>query len=271
MPGNSAVEEHASSLNRDARRPRRDASFDIQAPQRPFRLYRLARSSLGLTARLYSRVQVEGAENISASPALYCFSHQCWVDPMYVLAAMPGRPRVYFFGPQEEDMRQGVRNRLMRFFGLVIPFAPGARGLLAATHRTVRLVGEGASIAIAGEGRIHCGESALLPLKEGAAYIALRAGIPLIPVAVNGTGWLGFRRTVRLRFGAPLEAGVRQQGRPHADEVAALTARTQSALELLVKDFDDRPPSGAVGRWITELFNGWPGGTRPAPDSSPKS
>jgi 1-acyl-sn-glycerol-3-phosphate acyltransferase len=155
----------------------------------------------------------------------------------------------------------------MRAFGLVIPFAPGARGLLAATHRSVDLARGGASIAIAGEGRIHCGESSLLPLKDGAAYIALRAGIPLVPVAVNGTGWLGFRRRVRVRFGAPIPVASDPSRRPAPEEVAALTAEAFRSLEALVQGFGDQRPPGRIGRWLTELFNEWPDRRRPEPDS----
>jgi 1-acyl-sn-glycerol-3-phosphate acyltransferase len=263
MSGEPLVREHAASGAARVAGRRKDTPFDRQAPERPVRWYLLAWAFARVAAGTYSNVQVEGLERVPRTPVLFCFSHQCWIDPAYVLAALPRRPRIYFFGPEQEDMRRGFRNRLMRRFGLVIPFAPGARGLLAATQRSVVLARRGASIAIAGEGRIHCGESVLLPLKEGAAYIALRAGVPLVPVAINGTGWLGFRREVRVRFGDPIEAVPEKTGRPRAAEVAALTVAAQSALELLVLGFDDRPPSGRAGRWLTELFNGWPGGVRP--------
>lgn len=250
-------------------RTRKDAAFQQQAPRRSPFWYLIARVSLRIVARSYSSIQVEGAELRPSGPALYCFSHQCWIDPMYVLAVLPRKPRLYFFGPQENDMRRGIRNRLMRLFGLVIPFAPGARGLLAATHRSVDLARGGASIAIAGEGRIHCGESALLPLKEGAAYIALRAGIPLVPVAINGTGWLGFRRRVRVRFGKPIQVAQEPVRRPTSEEVEALTLRAFESLSELVGDFGEQPPSGPIGRWLTELFNEWPERHRPMADSHP--
>ena len=223
----------------------------------------LARWAIKLAARTYSRVDVEGLENIPNEPALYCFSHQCWIDPMYVLAVLPRRPRIYFFGPQENEMRHGVRNRLMRWFGLVIPFAPGARGLLAATQRTAELARGGASIAIAGEGRLHVGEGTILPLKDGPAYIALRAGLPVVPVAINGTGWLAFRRPVRVRLGRPIAATAAVAGRPRGPEIAELTSRVLASLTELVGGFPDQPEPGRLGRWLTELFNEWPEGHRP--------
>src|ERR1035437_4317508 len=99
---------------------------------------------------------------------------------------MPRRPRILFFGPEQEDMRRGARNRLIRWGGVAVPYQPGNRGLVAATVRVRQLIRGGASIAIAGEGRIHSGEGVILPLREGAAYLSLRAGVPLIPVAISG-------------------------------------------------------------------------------------
>ena len=61
-------------------------------------------------------------------------------------------------------------------------------------------------VAIAGEGRIHARESELLPLSEGAAYFALRSGVPLVPIAINGTSWLRFGGRVRIRVGEPILA-----------------------------------------------------------------
>jgi len=265
MPVGSLPDKHAASSSTGAERARVDAAYERQAPRRSRLWYVIARATMGFVARSYSSVHVEGSESLPAGPVLLCFSHQCWIDPMYVLAAVPHGPRVYFFGPQEGDMRRGLRNRLMRSFGLVIPFAPGARGLLAATHRSVDLARGGATIAIAGEGRIHSGESYLLPLKEGAAYIALRAGIPLVPVAINGTGWVGFRRRVRVRFGAAIAVPREPMRRPAPEQVAALTGQAFESLAALVQDFGDQRPSGRVGRWLTELFNHWPDGHRPEP------
>lgn len=244
-------------------RSRKDDPFELQAPRRPARWYWLARGFLKLAARSYSSVSVEGCERIPDGPALFCFTHQCWIDPMYVLAALPRRPRVYFFGPEQTDMRRGIRNRLMRWFGLVVPFAPDARGLLAATQRAAELAAGGASLAVAGEGRIHCGEGVVLPLREGAAYIALRAGIPLVPIAINGTGWLSFRRNVRIRFGEPIRGVPRLPGRPRAAEIADLTSQAQISLEVMVRDYPDQPQPGPAGRWLTELFNDWPNRQRP--------
>ncbi len=227
------------------------------------RRYRLIRAVLRLVTVIYSRVQVEGVEDLPAGPAILCFSHQSWADPFYLFGRLPGRSRMYFFGPQEEDMTRGFRNRLMRWGGVAVPYQPGKRGLMAATRRVEELLGGGATVAIAGEGRIHAGEGLVLPLLEGPAYLAVRSGRPIVPVAVNGTSWLGFRRIVRLRIGTPIQPDGAATG-PTSDEVERLTVQTRLALLALVADFPDRRSPGRLGRWLTELFNDWPEGSRPA-------
>ncbi len=246
----------------EALRPPPGYQMALQAPQRSRRRWLVVRAVLRLVTRIYSRVQTDGLENLPGGPSIICFSHQNWADPFFLFAGLPSRPRVYFFGPEQEDMRRGVRNRLMRWSGTIVPFRPGKRSLVAATRLAEALVARGAAIAIAGEGRIHSGESVLLPLLDGPAYLALRCGVPIVPAAVNGTSWLGFRRVVRVRFGAPI-ATLPQSGPVTRASVDETTARVWAALHDLVVDFPDRRPPGPVGRRLTEWFNDWPEGSRP--------
>jgi hypothetical protein len=43
-----------------------------------------------------------------------------------------------------------------------------------------------------------------------------------------------------------------------------MTAATHQALLELVADGRDRQPPGRFGRWLTEVFQEWPEGERPA-------
>lgn len=223
--------------------------------------YWFMRAGVWALARAVARLRLEGADRLPAGPAVLCFNHLNWADPFVLMAVLPFRPRLSFFGPQEEDMRHGARNRLMSWSGAVVPYRPGKNDLLLATRRVQAVFDAGGTLAIAGEGRIHAGEREMLPLNEGAAYFALRARVPLVPIAVNGTSWLGFGRRIRVRVGAPLPSGER----PSRGAVARLTRCAEDALVALVADFPDPPPPGPIGRWFTELFNEWPEGTRPAP------
>lgn len=221
--------------------------------------YWLSRTVVWLLARAYVRLRVEGREHLPAGPAVYCFNHLNWADPFVLMATLPFRPRLYFFGPKEENMSAGGRNRLMLWTGTAVPYRPGKNDLLEATRRVRAVFAAGGVLAIAGEGRIHAGEAELLPLNEGAAYFALRSGVPIVPLAINGTSWLRLGRRVRIRIGEPIATS----GRPTREAVAALTEETWARLHDLVAMHPDYRPPGPFGRWLTELFNDWPEGERP--------
>jgi 1-acyl-sn-glycerol-3-phosphate acyltransferase len=221
--------------------------------------YWLARLVAATAVRCYVRLRVEGRERLPAGPAVYCFSHLNWADPFVLMTALPIRPRVYFFGPKEADIASGGRNRLIAWTGTIVPYKPGNNDLLDAARRVRAVFATGGVLAIAGEGRIHAGESELLPLNEGAAYFALRSGVPIVPVGINGTSWIRFGGRVRVRIGEPIAAA----GRPTREALAAVTERTWRALHALVADHPDVPRPGRFGRWLTERFNEWPEGERP--------
>lgn len=244
------------------RRPR--DTFDSQAPSRPPWRYRLMRRALWTASRAYSTCRVEGVETLPAGPSILCFSHQNWIDPVYLISALPPEPRTIFFGPEQEDMTRGIRNRLMRWCGVALPYRPGGRGLIAATRRVEQLLAGGDRVAISGEGRIHAGEGVILPLLDGPAYLAVRFGVPIVPVAINGTSWLAFRRTVRVRIGPPILPPQTGPGRHSARAVDAMTESARAALLCLVADFPDPARSRWIGGRLTELFNDWPEGDRPS-------
>lgn len=229
------------------------------APWRRTVRYWLARIAVFVLLRAWLRFDVEGRERLPSTPAVLCFNHLNWADPFVLMATLPMRPRLFFFGPKEEDMAEGGRNRLLAWTGTTVPYKPGKNDLLDATRRVRAVFLHGGTLAIAGEGRIHRREAELLPLSEGPAYFALRAGVPVIPVAINGTSWLPYGGRVRVRIGVPIHPG----GRPNRAAVSELTEATSQALLAMVADYRDPAPPGRVGRWLTELFNDWPEGSRP--------
>ena len=211
-------------------------------------------------ARALFRPRLEGRERLPDGPAVYCFNHLSWIDPFVLMAVLPFRPRLMFFGPKEEDMTVGGRNRLMQWTGATIPYRPGKNDLLAATRKVHGAIAAGSVVAIAGEGRIQPLESHVRPLNEGPAYFALREGVPVVPIAIGGTSWLAFGRRIRVRVGDP----IAPSGRANRDGVDALTTRCHDALAALVRDQPELPTPGPFGRWLTELFNEWPEGSRVA-------
>lgn len=243
--------------------PRPDRSVLPGPPIGPIRRairYWVSRFVVAGLTRGYVRVHLVGRERLPPGPAIYCFNHMSWADPFVLMAVLPFRPRLWFFGPKEDDMAAGGRNRVMYWTGTAIPYKPGKNDLLEATRRVAAVIGTGAVVAIAGEGRIHVRESELSPLSEGAAYFAMRSSVPIVPVAIHGTSWLRFGGRIAVHVGAPITT----EGRPTRDAVADATSRLTSALQAMVADAPDVPRPGRVGRWVTERFNDWPEGSRDA-------
>ena len=240
--------------------PRRALPGPNVAPWRRTVRYWAARVVVGVLIRAYLRLhRTEGAA-LPDGPAIYCFNHMSWADPFVVMALLPFRPRLWFFGPKEEDMGVGGRNRVMTWTGTAIPYKPGKNDLLEATRRVGAVIDSGGVVAIAAEGRIHARENELLPLSEGAAFFAMRSGIPLVPIAIRGTSWLRFGGRVSIQVGEAIAV----EGRPTRTSLAEATERLTAALSAMVADAPDIEPPGRVGRWLTERFNEWPEGSREA-------
>jgi len=212
--------------------------------------------------RVLFRRHIDGHSRLPMGPYLLCFNHQSWADPFILLAILPLRPRLTFFGPKEADLRVGWRNRLIAWSGMALPYRPDKTDLLGATRRAQAVFEADGVLAIAGEGRIHAGEAVLLPLDEGAAFFAQRASLPIVPVALNGTSWLAFGRRLRVRVGAPIPTA----GRSSREDMHALTNETWQALHALCAGYPDPVPPRPGSLWyrFTEAFNEWPEGARPA-------
>ena len=229
--------------------------------------YNFVRYGLRFFIGCYLRIRVEGAHNIPRDrPYLICFSHPNWVDPLVLVAHWPDRRWLYIFGPREPDMRVGWRNRLIVWGRISVPFRPSKDDLLETTRRAVGVLKKGHLLAIAGEGRLSDREGAIVPLQDGPAFFALRAGVPVVPLAVIGTRWLRLGKRVTLRVGP----AVPTEGmRADRETVAQLTADLQTAVERLLMGVEDEPPPGPFGRWLTDVFNERPWLTQEQEDARP--
>ena len=139
---------------------------------------------------------------------------------MLLLAIFPDRPRIHFYGPKERTLKDGARNKFMWWTSVIVPFSPLKDDLLTSVKWAQAVFDTGNILAISGEGTIHVHEGDLLPFQEGAAYLALRAGVPVVPIGITGTSWARFRSTVKVRVGEPIATGER----PTRQAIANLTA-----------------------------------------------
>ena len=157
-------------------------------------------------------------------------------------------------------MTVGGRNRLMAWTGARSRTGP-ARTTCSrrpgASSRDRRGLGRSRSRGRGGSTRR---DASCCRSSEGAAYFALRGGVPLVPIAINGTAGSASGGAIRVRVGEPIAADG--PGEPRGGRRADGRCGRRSRRSSRRLPGPARP--GRFGRWLTELFNEWPEGDRAA-------
>ena len=174
--------------------------------------------------------KVAGREHVPATrAAVYCSNHQSNIDPPVLFAAL--HPRMHILYKAEIDAIP-LLARAFRMGG----FIPVDRRHKEAAMRSIEAgaasIRAGNSFLIFPEGTRSRTDD-LLPFKKGGFIMAIKAGAPIVPVAVQG-GRDAMRRgsaiirpvTVSIRVGEPIEtAGLHVDDRSRViDEVRARIA-----------------------------------------------
>lgn len=192
-------------------------------------------------------VAAEGLENVPKDGAfVYCSNHQSIVDILILGSVLPG------------DFKWAAKSSLWKipFLGWHLRLAghvpvergKGARTAATVIGRFVEVLKRGKPILVFPEGT-RSDDGSMRGFRNGAFHAAVRAGVPVVPVALDGTYRLmkkgakhtGERndRVVRVKVGAPVMAIP--SGREGA-RVGDLRERTREAMAELLTSI-----GGAVG------------------------
>jgi 1-acyl-sn-glycerol-3-phosphate acyltransferase len=190
----------------------------------------LIRQAARLAAALcLLRLRVRGLEQLPAGPCVMVANHASYVDGIVLTAVLPG---MHSFIAKREFTRQFVVGLFLRHIGaaFVERFDPhkslnDARTLAASARGGRRLVyfPEGTFVEAPG----------LLPFRLGAFVAAAEAGVPVVPIALQGTRhvlrgerWFPRRGDVTITVSAPLTPSG-------SDWNAALALRDRARAAIL--------------------------------------
>jgi 1-acyl-sn-glycerol-3-phosphate acyltransferase len=190
--------------------------------------------SLG-TALAGIRTRVAGGEHVPRGrPVVFCSNHQSNIDPPILFQALHPRLHVLY---KRELASLPLLGRAFVIGGFVPIDRASREQSMAAIDRAAESLRRGNSFLTFPEGtRSRTGE--LLPFKRGPLLMALKAQVPIIPVAISGAtasmrkGSLIVRpTTVSVRIGEPVEtAGMTLNDREKL--AATVRSRVEQLLAL---------------------------------------
>ena len=181
------------------------------------------------------RVQVEGQENIPSPPFILMANHINWIDP--VVAGLTIYPADAMFMVKIEN----AEDRYLRYFFGAYGAVPVARGEadLSALRRAVEVLTVDRDILYVAPEGTRSGDGRLLEAKNGLAFVALRADVPILPVGITGVTAFGenlrrWRRTdVRAKVGYPFRLSS-TKGRARKETLTAMTREAMHQLAALL-------------------------------------
>ena len=139
-------------------------------------------------------------------PFIVIGNHQCWIDPVVMAVAIKNR-QISILGKAELGAG-GKLTKIMKDMHVVLVNRHNTD--MEAMRACMKVVREGHVLGIFPEGTRHC-NGLMEELESGVAMIALRAGVPLIPMLIPQK--MKFFRRNDCYVGQPIElADLREKG-----------------------------------------------------------
>ncbi len=145
--------------------------------------YQAVRLVYLIVLKLLYRIKIHGRENIPGRiPFIICSNHLSWLDPVIVGLVFPGSYKIHFMA-KKELFSNFISSYLL---GKVGAFPLNREDAdYAAIKKSYQLLHDGQVLGLFPEGsRSKSGK--LQKPYNGAALIAVRSGVPIVPVAIAG-------------------------------------------------------------------------------------
>jgi 1-acyl-sn-glycerol-3-phosphate acyltransferase len=175
--------------------------------------------------------------------AVIVSNHRCPLDPAFIARLVDCM--VHWMVAKEY-----VDNPAIGWMFRLCQSIPVSRGGIdtAATKMAIRYAQSGGLVGLFPEGRINISDELLLPGRPGAALIALKARVPVIPCYIegspyDGTAWgcLFMPSRVRLVVGDPIDLSEYYDRAGDRDVLETLTKRFLKEIATLAKQPDFTP------------------------------
>jgi 1-acyl-sn-glycerol-3-phosphate acyltransferase len=211
-----------------------------RVPPRLGWLQQVGKRWTGWAFRWFCRLRVEGAEHVPRrGPVIIAANHRSMLDvPLVVVAC----PRPIAFMAHRNLFGDPVRAAFFHAMG-GYPVDPHAGRDTGALGFGTAVLERGLVLGLFPEGTRSRSPS-MGPFLPGAAWLALRTGVPVVPCGIVGTEpppgdgatrWLR-RRRIRISFGPPIVAAPAEGRATGRGRVEALTGEIRSAVETLTTD-----------------------------------
>jgi 1-acyl-sn-glycerol-3-phosphate acyltransferase len=197
--------------------------------------YQLIRGILAVFCRAMFRLTVSGSEHIPTSgPFVLAPIHRSNIDTP--IAAALTRRRMRFMGKDSLWKIRPIGSILSALGGFPVTRGSADR---EAMKRCIEVLTHGEPLVLFPEGTRQSGPT-VCPLFDGAAYIAVKAGVPIIPVGIGGServmpkgSKMIYPRKCVAIIGAPITAKTDENGRIPRSAVKDVTDQLSMSLQQL--------------------------------------
>lgn len=144
------------------------------------------------------RVRVKGLDHLEVGKNyIFTANHASYFDIPAILSALPGQIRIVF---KKELTRIPVFGWAMKLGSYISIDRGDSRDAMESLEKAAREIREGSAVLLFPEGtRTHDGK--LQSFKRGAFALAVRSGVPIIPLTVNGSYSILPRKRLRVHSG----------------------------------------------------------------------